>query len=361
MKNQIIIVLAVMLLLGACAAPRQKLSPQANVALKSANVYYAQKDTEKALPLYNQVLADNPDHVIALRRVGDINLYNGETFTGKALEYNKAAYESYSRALLAYDKFAILTDDDVIDKRDIAKRKESAWIRIFKEGEKQQTEGNSKDALLTFELAYSLDKNRIEPLIKMKEIYTKDLNDKVKAEQVMLQLYNAKPNELPIIQELAAYYYNEKNYAEALKYFEQARLQIPTDANNLLNIAACHSELKDYTSSLSVIEQVLSLEPTNVDALTNAQLLCAATNNNTARIGYLKRLLQIRDNSDDYTAICALLNIEKQYVDLLTYAGKWYAYDNTSKTAVQFLLLGAQQSQNKALIKQYSDILQKMQ
>lgn len=361
MKKQIIIVLAVMLLLGACAAPRQKLSPQANVALKSANVYYAQKDTEKALPLYEQVLANNPDHVIALRRVGDINLYNGETFTGKAVEYNKAAYESYSRALKAYETFVETTDDDVIDKRDIAKRKESAWIRIYKEGEKLRTEGNSKDALEIFRLSYNLDTNRIEPLIRMKEIYTTDLNDKAKAEQIMLQLYNAKPNELPIIQELAAYYYNEKNYSEALKYFEQARLQIPNDSNNLLNIAACHSELKDFASSLTVIEQVLSLEPNNVDALTNAQMLAAATSNNTARIGYLKRLLAIRDNDDDYTAICALLNIEKQYPELLTYAGKWYAYDNTNKTAVQFLLLGAQQTQNKALIKQYSDILQKMQ
>lgn len=361
MKNQIIIVLAVMLLLGACAAPRQKLSPQANVALKSANVYYAQKDTEQALPLYQQVLANNPDHVIALRRVGDINLYNGETFADRAVEFNKAAYENYARALVAYETFIEVTDDDIIDKRDIAKRKESAWIRIYKEGEKQKTEGNSKDALSTFELAYALDNNRIEPLIRMKEIYTTDLNDKVKAEQIMLQLYSAKPNELPIIQELAAYYYNEKNYSEALKYFEQARLQIPNDSNNLLNIAACHTELKDYTSASSVIEQVLSLEPTNVDALTNAQMLALATNNNTARIGYLKRLLQIRDNSDDYTTICALLNIEKQYVDLLTYAGKWYDYDNTSKTAVQFLLLGAQQTQDKALIKRYTDILQKMQ
>ena len=360
MKKQIIIVLATMLLLGACAAPRQKLSPQANVALKSANVYYAQKDTEQALPLYKQVLADNPDHIIALRRVGDINLYNGEVFTARAVEFNQIAYDSYARALKAYETFATLTDDDIIDKRDIAKRKESAWIRIFKEAEKQQAEGNSTDALLTFELAYSLDNNRIEPLIKMKEIYTKDLNDKVKAEQIMLKLFTARPNELPIIQELAAYYYNENNYNEALKYFEQARIQIPNDSNNLLNIAACHSELKDYTSSMSVIEQVLALEPNNTDALTNAQLLSAATNNNTARIGYLKRLLLIRENSEDYTAICALLNIEKQYVDLLTYAGKWYNYDSTSKTAVQFLLLGAQQTQNKALTKQYSDLLQKM-
>ncbi|HNX37261.1 MAG TPA: tetratricopeptide repeat protein [Candidatus Cloacimonadota bacterium] len=360
MKYAVILTLAVMLVLTACAAPRQKLSPQANVALKTANVYYAQKDTDKALTYYNQVLADNPNYVIALRRVGDINLYMGESIPDKSIEYNKIAYENYKKALDAYATFTETTDNDVIDKRDISKRKDSAWVRIFKAAESLQTAGSSREALAAYDTAYQLDKTRYEPLVKMKEIYVKDLKDNTKAEQIMLQLYQTKPEDPIIIQELAAFYYNSQRYNDALVYFEKARKANPTDVNNLMNIAFCYTELKDYPNALIVTNDILNIAPDNVEALSNASQIAFMMNDDNARLDYLKRLLYIRDNTDDYTAICALFSKNKQYIDMLNYAEKWYKYDSTSKYAVQFLILGAQQTKNKTLEKKYSDILKNM-
>ena len=360
MKYAVILALVAMLVLTACAAPRQKLGPQANVALKTANVYYSQKDIDKALTFYTQVLTDNPNYVLALRRVGDINLYKGETIADKAVEYNKAAFENYKKALEVYGTFTTTTDEDVIDKRDISKRKDSAWVRIFKAAESLQTAGNSREALATYEIASQLDPTRFEPLVKMKEIYQKDYKDNVKAEQIMLQLYKNRPDDMLIVQELAAFYYNAGKYSDALTYFEKAKKANPTDVNNLMNIAFCYTELKDYTNAMLVTKDVLNISPDYIDALTNAAQIAQLMNDDAGRIEYLKRLLYIRDNTEDYTAICTLFNITKQYTDLINYAEKWYKYDSTSKYAVQFLVLAAQQTKNKNLEKKYTDILKQM-
>ena len=47
MKHAFLLGLVILLVLTACSANRQKLSPQGNLNLKSANVYYQQKDNER--------------------------------------------------------------------------------------------------------------------------------------------------------------------------------------------------------------------------------------------------------------------------------------------------------------------------
>ena len=58
MKKQIIIFCLMLIVLTACSTARQKLSPQGNVNLKTADVYYSQQDVEQAEIYYLKVLED---------------------------------------------------------------------------------------------------------------------------------------------------------------------------------------------------------------------------------------------------------------------------------------------------------------
>ncbi len=361
MKKITIVLLAGLLLLAACAAPRQKLTPQANVALKTANVYYAQRDIEKAEVYYREVLTSNPNHVLALTRMGDINLHKGETMADRSVEFNQAAYGYYKQAVQNYEAFTDLEDEDYVEIRNLKRRQEAAWTRVFRAAENLHTAGNSREALTTFEITAALDSTRFEPLYKMKDIYTRDFDDDVKAEQMMQRIIRIRPDDAAILAEMGGFYYNNQRFQEALQFFLRVRNQNPRDINNLLNIAACHVEMNELESAMIVTREILEFEPDNEVALTNAQLLSARMNDNPGRINYLKRLLLKRDNSDDYTTICSLLSQTGQYVDLITYAEKWYAYDNTSKFAVQFIILGAQNTSNRPLEQRYQTILRGMQ
>jgi len=361
MKKIALILIVGVLFLTACAGPRQKLSPQANVALKTANVYYAQRDTDKAQVYYEQVLRDNPDHVHALTRMGDIALHNGETFADRSVEFNRSAYGYYSRAVKNYEGFTDLKDEDYIEIRNLKRRMDGAWARVFRAAENLQTAGNSRDAIATFEIAAAMDSTKFEPLYKMKVIYQEDFNDNLKAEQLMLRILTIRPEDPAIIGEIAGFYYNAGRFSEAITYYRRLKAITPRDTNNMLNISACLVEMGEFEAALLETREILELEPNNVDALSNAQMIAGRMNNNAARIDYLKRLLLIRDNSEDYTTICSLLSQSQQYVDLITYGEKWYNYDNTSRYAVQFVILGAQNTANRTLEQRYTTILRGMQ
>lgn len=78
--------------------------------------------------------------------------------------------------------------------------------------------------------------------------------------------------------EMGTFYYNKGNYAEAVKYFEKAKPQIPTNIDNLMNISACYYELKDYEKAMSTTKAALEIEPNNVDLLNNARSIAAQFN-----------------------------------------------------------------------------------
>jgi len=169
MKKLIIIAVALILVLSACSNARQKLSPQGNVNFKTANVYYQQKNVEQAEAYYLKVLEDNPEHVVALRRMADINLFNGEQFLERAVEFNQKAFDYYGKAIAITEAFPELTDQEKNDLRDMKKRKDGAWTRIYKVAEAQLKDGNTQAAMTTFELANKLNPSRPEPMIQTKK------------------------------------------------------------------------------------------------------------------------------------------------------------------------------------------------
>jgi len=360
MKKLIFIALTAIFLLSACATARQKLSPQGNVDLKTANVYYQQKNVEQAEVFYQKVLDDNPDHALALRRMADINLFKGEQFLERAVEFNQKAYQFYDRAIAKTESFENLTDEEKIDLRDMKKRKESSWIRIYNAAEKELTNGNTKSAMDIFELAQKLEPGRPEPMIQLKNIYLKELKDDAKAEQILLALLKKEPDKLAYLQELGAFYYNKENYTEAVKFYERVRVQTPVDIDNLMNISACYYELKNYPKAMEATQAALQLEPNKADLIANAQSIAIKMDDKEASVRYLKMLLEIEENEEDFTLICNTLLELKRYDELIQYGEKWYNWDRANKFAVEYVIYGAQMTQNKSLEAKYQAIKKAM-
>jgi tetratricopeptide (TPR) repeat protein len=360
MKKLIIFALAALLLLSACATARQKLSPQGNVDYKTANVYYQQKNVEQAETYYAKVLADNPDHAIALRRMADINLHKGEQFRDRSVEFNQKAYEYYTRAIQVTESFSNLTDEEKIDLRDMKKRKDGSWTRIYLAAEQEMTNGNTAAAMTIFELASQLDPSRPEPKIQLKNIYLKDKKDDAKAEQILLGLLKDDPDKLGYLQELGAYYYNKENYAEAVKYYEKVKLQLPVDIDNLMNISACYYEMKDFPKAMAATQAAMDIDPNNADLVDNAVSIAQKMDDKLLAIQYLKLLVDKRDDENDYSLLCNLLLDQKEYTELIKYAEKWYNWDKTNKFAVEYAIFGAQMTQNKALESKYQAIKKTM-
>ncbi len=361
MKHLIIATLLLTLVFTACAPARQKLSPQANVALKDANVFYQQKNVEKALESYHRVLKDNPDYVIALRRVADINMYYGEQDQSKAIEYNKKAYEFYTKAIAITETFEPLKETDHADLRDMRRRQKGSWTRIYNASELLLNQGNTQEALKGFKIAAELDDERFEPLIKMKDIYEKELKDPVQAEAILLKLYEKKPKEALLLQELGAFYFNKPDYPKSLEFFKKALLEMPLNTDIMMNISFCYYEMKDYANALKSTQAVLEIEPKNMDAIKNARSIALMIEDTPNAIQYTIQILEIDENDTDYMNLCRLLMASEKYAELIVWGEKWFKYDPTSTIAAQYVSLAANRTNNKALETKYNNILRTLQ
>ncbi len=360
MKHLTILALAALLLLSACAANREKLSPRAMVDLKSADVAYNQQNVEEALKYYNLVLADNPNHAIALRRVADINLYYGETIADKAAEYNQAAYEGYDKAISIMEKYEKPSEKELAALRDMRRKRTGAYARIFKAGETLLEQGETATAIETFETVAAMDTSRTEPLFKLAGIYQKELADEAKAEEILLRIYNVDPDDINVQQQMGIFYLNKKDHAAAIPFFEKVKQSEPMNVNNLVNLSFCQFELEQYEAAKTNNQLVLAIEPRNEDALSDAKYIALKLNDKAGALGYLKTLLDIRDNDQDYQEISFLLNELQDYQEMITYARKWYEFDETNKDAVRLVILGAQKTGNRALETEFNTILRRM-
>lgn len=360
MRKLIIILLAVVLFLGACSTARQKLSPQANVNAKAANVYYSQQNVEKAEHFYDLVLKDHPDHALSLRRMGDIYLYKGENFQDKTVEYNSKAFDFYTKALDIYYTYEQLTDTERLDIRDMNRRRDGAWTRIYRAGDSELNAKNTEKAMQIFELAHELKPDRFEPMIRLKDIYQDEFKDNDKAEQILVNLVKIDPENVDYNLEIGAFYFNLENFPKAVEYFAKVRDLAPANVNNLLNLAYAYYKVEEYGKGLSVIQGALELEPNNLEILESAAEIADRSNNKALKLGYLKRLLDIKQDADNYAAIAYTLNDLEQYQELVEYAQKWYQWDNSSKDAVMYIILGADKLQNEAMVKTFSNILKSM-
>jgi tetratricopeptide (TPR) repeat protein len=382
MKKSLLFTLTLVLILSACSTNIQKLSPQGNLDLKSANVYYQQKDNEtslqKALKLYEDVLKDNPEHVIALKRSADLTLFFAGPLEPQKLEkdgiveYQKienatkvltmfqSTYAKYGEVLRVLATFPKLTDDQKVIKRDAQRKKESSWVRMFKIGQIQFDNKNYTDAEKTFEMINKLDETRQEPLRMLVAVYQGTKNDE-KFETYLNKVLAVSPNDAEMIRLKGAYLYNKKDYSGAAECFRQTMISNPLDTENMLMLYECYIQLQQYQPAMDILVKVLRLKPDDKDVLISARDLAIAMNNTTAEIDYWKRLISLDSSASNLERFSLRLYNLGQFQDAMEYAAMWYEKDNTNKLAVQTCIAIATKIGRPDLEKKYTDIYKKLQ
>jgi len=361
MRNLSIVVLAFVLLITACAGPRQKLTPKANVALRTANMYYNQKIIEDAEKNYMIVLEDRPDHAEALSRMGRICYARAEQLPGLALENYTQSFDYVSRSIESFNSFDPITEADRREIKELTDLRTSAWTRIFQIAEKERVDGNTKEAISIYQQLIEMDSERDEPLRMLYEVYREDASKTELAEQTLMQIYERNPEDIDVLKNLGAYFYNEKeDFSQALEYYERAKEKDPTDVNTLHLIGVCQYKLEMYEEALASWQRVLSIEPQNTDALYDAKSAAQKLSNNELALEYMKKLLALHEGEEELREITFLLAEMNRPEEMITMAEKWYELDPTCKDAVLMIINGAKATKNKTLETKYSNIYKDM-
>jgi tetratricopeptide (TPR) repeat protein len=382
MKKVLLFGLVMLIVLSACSTSRQRLSPQGNLNLKSANVYYTQKDNdkslEKALALYNQVLADNPNHVVSLKRTADINFYYATQIepqmiqkdgikeyqnmnnAKKVIDFYVITYGKYDSVLTVLNGYEKLTEDERTIKRDAQKKKEGSWVRIFKIGQLLFETKKFDDAVSAFEIANKLDPTKQEPLRMLVAVY-QEMKNADKVEFYLNKVLATSPDDAEMIKMLGAHYYNKKEYEKAIGYFKKTQIAYPLDVNNLLLLSAAYTELKQYQNALETLGKVLKLQPDNLDAIISSKDLARALENKTAEIDFMKKIIAIDPSAKNLEEYCLRMINFGMYDDLMSYAEMWYDKNTSNTIAISTCILVANKIGRKDISQKYEEIYKALQ
>jgi len=361
MKKVFFFSLIIFPLLTACSQNRQKLSPQGNLYLKSANVYIQQKDDEKslekALMLYEKVLEVNPNHVLALKRSADINylyatqieptktekedktvIYDRLDSASKAVTYFKKTYGKYDSVLTVIDTFEKLNEKEKTIKRDSSKKKENSYIKMLKISQyladkKWNPKPDYELSINTLEYLHELDPERWEPMRLLVAVY-QETQDTTNFEIYLKKVLAVNPDDPDLMDMIAAFHYNNKEYDKAAVYFKKIMVSRPLDVNNMLLLAETYVMLNENQSALNVLEKALVLEPNNLNVLNSAKNISLSLNNLEAEMLYWARILSLDTSVKNLEAYVIRKVILNDFTNLMQYAEQWFEKDSSNKDAV---------------------------
>lgn len=375
MKKALLFALVLVLFLSACSSNRQKLSPQANLYLKSANVYYSQRDNDdllkKSLGLYEKVLNDNPNHVIALKRSADLNYFfaqriepkkddktgaiSGLENAAEAVRLFKITYGKYDSVVTVMNTFEKLNDDEKSVKRDAGRKKESSWVKIFRISQMQIEKAQYPEAKTNLEDLIKLDPKRDEPLRSM-VILAQASQDTTSFELYLTKVLANSPDDLNMLRLLGVHYYNQQDYAKAVTYFERIMNLNLTDLDNLTNLTNAYYELGDFANANNVNQRILRIEPENLGALITAKDIAKKLNNQDDEILYMQKIVAKTPTAANLRTYCYMMLNYQKLDGLMEYAERWYELEPTNSEAIQMCWTIATRTNRKDLAQKYIDI-----
>ncbi len=361
MKKSLLIILTLLVLLSTGLQAKQKLSSEGTRALRDAKMKLQQKNFDKALEFYKNVLETDPECIEALIKIGQINYNLGSERTRNKISYYVESYKHYQLAVKAYDKLiAEGTPEKKLksEKNDIdtLKNKEIDYPiqKILVIGQTAATEEEDYDAALeAYDIAYELNPDDVKPLQLKLAVYSSTKNDSMIINTLEL-ITEKKPDDVNSLSNLAALYYNADNVEKSIDTYNKILVANPKDIDTMFNIAIAYSSQKNYEKALEYTEKVIELEPSNVDALDNAFEFAKALSNADKALKYGKKAADLNPNAERFEYLCYALSQAKKYDDLLVYAKKFHETAPEKKVAVQLVLLAAQQLDDKDTVAEYT-------
>ncbi len=341
---------------------KEKLSGEAKRNLRSGNIYYDQSNFEKALGFYDKVLEEFPNHIESLKRSADINMHLIEKNQSKTVELYSKCFDIYKKTVAL---IMALPDEERKDMdmqtilEDSQKKVKSCWAKIFIYGQNLSKDGAVKEAIEVFTALDKLAPDSLKTITMIAILYQEN-NEEDKAIEMFKEIHKKNPTDYQITTKLANYYYEKPDYPLALQYYQELNKMNALDPMPISFMGYTYLKMEKNNEALEAFKQAILLDGKNTDLLSNAANLATNLGKNAEAVVYLKQLVEAEDTVDNLTIISYNLFKMKNYKETMLYAERWYEKDNSSKEAVQLIVMAAQQLKDKAKETKYNNTLKGM-
>lgn len=255
----------------------QKLSAEGKKNINSAKIHFAGARFEKALPLYEAVLAEKPDHIDANYKV-------------LAIRFEQEDYVfSYNQANVIIS----LVDQVMTEYEELKATDEKAAKKFFKkEIKKPKLEKISKDAVDVKKSSYSRMYHAAKNLFES--------DDYSASTEKYIALHELAPDSSAVLSRIANNYIKLEDNTNAIKYLEMGLEKNPEDATTLKFIAILYEKNEDLTNALIYYDKLIEADPGNYEIIFNCGMLCITDIEDFNRaIGYFEKVVALNPTSED--------------------------------------------------------------
>lgn len=357
----------------------QDLSAQGKKNLRSANMHLGGKRHQKALPLYEQVLEENPNHIDALNNMAAI-YYDITKDYIKAREYFIRLIDVINTVFAEYEELNE-TDEKAAKKYYKANIKKPKLEKMLKSVEQfkdncfTQMVNNGKLKIQAEEYEAAIDIfNNIAEVIpdstityRLMALCYEKLDDMENARKFFIKTAQLDPSDIYAKQQVASLYFNSENFLESGNWYLSAAENDPESADNYFNAGVAYKKAKKDSLAYEAFQKALEFDPENMNIIITLSNIALSLKDNEASTMYLKQAVDLDaadgtiDNAMYVTTLCYKLYGLKKFDTLIKYGTMWYELDNSSQEAVQMLYNASKEINDKALMDKYSKIYQEMQ
>ena len=355
MKKKIILLVAFALLISNAVFASQDLSAEGKKNLRSANMHLTGGRYEKALPLYESVLEENPNNIVALEKVAGIyfdvdkNYLEANNYYERLIdqidlifaEYEKLKTENEKDAKKFYKKYMKKADLD--EKLENTKKLiASCWTKLFLEAQELFKNEQYDDSIAKFIVLNEIAPDSTKTLKMLAFAYNKK-GDEEKSLEYMIKTTELDANDDMACTQIANTYFGKEDFDNAIIWYDKASQINPGNIDNFYNLALAYDKLEDDDNVLKYNLKVHELDPENLDAIINLSNKYAKMSDIDKSIEFLKKAIVLDPENVDFVEFLSWkLSQEKRYEELLTYANKWKELVPDSEDAQNLINLAKQ-------------------
>ncbi len=359
-----------LLLISTSIYANQKLDAVGKKNLRSGNMHKAGKRYDKAISFYLKVLKENPNHIEASEKLGDI-YYSAKKDYEKAYKYLTNAMQSIDMEIAALKKlqqekpkkkkkYQKMIDKYLKEKDRIGKYVASSWVKIYKKGVDAVKNNDFAGALKLFCHLNKIAPDSSKTLKMISYCYLKQ--DSLDKSIDFLQKALALEEDYKARAQLADLYFKKKDYKNAAQQYEKLIEMDPKIPDNYYNICLVYNNLKEYDKALKSIDKFIELKPNDKDgyALAFETARSKDPDDLQTQIKYYKKYADLdKDNPTTMQYIFSLYFQAKQYKKALEYGELWYNLVKT-KEAAQMVAGCAYKAKEMDIFKKYNELSKKL-
>jgi tetratricopeptide (TPR) repeat protein len=225
--------------------------------LTSAKIYLQQKppDYDKATEQLKLEIQANPQN-------GEAYYFLGAIYGDKGMY--REMVENFNKA-----EGLPLTPDT---KKRIQDAKTSKWIECFNSGVAFMNKDSLDIALERFKLCLLIDPSRFEAYLNTASALDKK-KDYAGSVEYLEKAYKLKPEDMGVLNGLAAELYKAEKYQESLEIYNKIAEKDPKNLNILINMASIYGKLDQPEKTFEVYNKVLSIDSEYKDGYFNRGLI----------------------------------------------------------------------------------------